>query len=158
MYSTTHYHSTSHEVLCVFRGRARLLFGGEQNPERVEIECGAGDAIVIPAGVAHRLVRDVDGKFEMVGAYPRGRGWDMCYGVEGEEKKAEKVKEVEWFKKDPLYGDDGLRCGVGRGWKERVVGKEVANCKVVDWKERATQLTERSALALSKINPPPTFS
>lgn len=107
MYSTTHYHSTTHEVLCVFHGRARLLFGGEANPGRVEVEVKAGDAIVIPAGVAHRLVEDVEGGFEMVGSYPKGCSWDMCYGKEGEEDMAEKVKGVEWFRKDPLYGDEG---------------------------------------------------
>jgi hypothetical protein len=31
----------------------------------------------------------------------------MCYGKEGEEKKAEAVGKVEWLGKDPLYGDDG---------------------------------------------------
>src|SRR5579871_4063733 len=36
MYSTTHFHSTTHEVLVVISGSARLCFGGEQNPERVE--------------------------------------------------------------------------------------------------------------------------
>jgi mannose-6-phosphate isomerase-like protein (cupin superfamily) len=47
MYTQTHYHSTTHEVLCVFRGRARLLFGGEANPGKVEAEVGAGDAVVV---------------------------------------------------------------------------------------------------------------
>jgi uncharacterized protein YjlB len=107
MYSTTHYHSTTHEVLCIFSGRAKLLFGGEQNPGRVEAEVGAGDAIVVPAGVGHRLLEDLDGGFEMVGGYPQGCSWDMCYGKAGEEEKARKVGEVKWFEKDPLYGDDG---------------------------------------------------
>ncbi|RMZ71835.1 cupin domain-containing [Pyrenophora seminiperda CCB06] len=107
MYKTTHYHSTTHEVLCVFSGRARLLFGGEANPGKVEEEVRAGDAIVVPAGVGHRLLEDLDGGFEMVGAYPKGCNWDMCYGKEGEEKKARAVGSVEWLTKDPLYGDDG---------------------------------------------------
>ncbi|KAF1935046.1 hypothetical protein EJ02DRAFT_460715 [Clathrospora elynae] len=107
MYSQTHYHSTTHEVLCVFNGRARLLFGGEQNPGRVETEVSAGDAIVIPSGVGHRLVEDVDGGFEMVGAYPKGCSWDMCYGKQGEESKTDAVAKVAWLPKDPLYGDDG---------------------------------------------------
>ncbi|EUC42388.1 hypothetical protein COCMIDRAFT_103644 [Bipolaris oryzae ATCC 44560] len=107
MYSTTHYHSTTHEVLCIFSGRARLLFGGESNPGKVEAEVSAGDAVLVPAGVGHRLVEDVDGGFTMVGSYPKGCSWDMCYGKEGEESKAEAVGHVEWLKKDPLYGDDG---------------------------------------------------
>ncbi|KAF2245568.1 hypothetical protein BU26DRAFT_433082 [Trematosphaeria pertusa] len=109
MYSTTHYHSTTHEVLCVYQGRAKLLFGGEQNPGKVEAEVGAGDAIVVPAGVGHRLLQDYGegGGFQMVGSYPKGCSWDMCYGKSGEEAKAENVKNVKWFDKDPLYGDDG---------------------------------------------------
>lgn len=38
MYSTSHYHSTTHEVLCVFKGRAKLMFGGEGNGGRLETE------------------------------------------------------------------------------------------------------------------------
>src|ERR1700759_5527284 len=34
MYSQTHFHSTTHEVLGVVSGRAHLCFGGEENPER----------------------------------------------------------------------------------------------------------------------------
>ncbi|KAF2027071.1 hypothetical protein EK21DRAFT_72775 [Setomelanomma holmii] len=107
MYSTTHYHSTTHEVLCVFSGRAKLLFGGESNPGKLEVQVGAGDAIVIPAGVGHRLVEDMDGDFQMVGSYPTGCSWDMCYGREGADGKAKAVKDVLWFTKDPLYGADG---------------------------------------------------
>lgn len=107
MYATSHFHSTTHEVLCVFSGRARLLFGGEQNPGKVEAEVSAGDAIVVPAGLAHRLLKDHDGGFQMVGSYPKGCNWDMCYGKEGEDSMTERVKDVEWLKKDPLYGDDG---------------------------------------------------
>ncbi|KAF2684162.1 hypothetical protein K458DRAFT_303164 [Lentithecium fluviatile CBS 122367] len=109
MYSTTHYHSTTHEVLCAYQGRATLLFGGEQNPGRVEVEVCAGDMVVVPAGVGHRLLEDrgEEGEFMMVGAYPRGCSWDMCYGKEGEEEKARRVGGVGWFELDPLYGEDG---------------------------------------------------
>ncbi|KAH7562799.1 hypothetical protein BM1_02319 [Bipolaris maydis] len=43
----------------------------------------------------------------MVGSYPKGCSWDMCYGKKSEESQAEAVGRVEWLKKDPLYGDDG---------------------------------------------------
>ncbi|KAI0090776.1 hypothetical protein BDY19DRAFT_984418 [Irpex rosettiformis] len=36
MYKTSHFHSTTHELLAVLSGRATLLFGGEDNPGRVE--------------------------------------------------------------------------------------------------------------------------
>lgn len=108
MYAQTHYHSTTHEVLCVYRGHAKLLFGGEQNPGRKEVVVGAGDAVLVPAGVAHRLVEDLgDEGFMMVGSYPRGCSWDMCYGREGEEDKARAAAEVKWLEKDPLYGENG---------------------------------------------------
>lgn len=66
MYSTSHFHSTSHEVLGIASGKARLCFGHEDNEKRVEEVLSKGDVIVVPAGVAHRLLEDLDGGFEMV--------------------------------------------------------------------------------------------
>ncbi|ROV87968.1 hypothetical protein VMCG_10668 [Cytospora schulzeri] len=106
MYSTTHFHSTTHEVLCVSSGKARLCFGGEDNPERVEPMVEAGDVMVLPAGMAHRLLKDFGG-FEMVGCYPKGCDWDMCYGREGEEGRVKTIAKVEWFDQDPIYKDQG---------------------------------------------------
>lgn len=31
----------------------------------------------------------------------------MAYGEKGEEKQIEGIKSLEWFEKDPVYGDDG---------------------------------------------------
>lgn len=108
MYPTTHFHSTAHEVLAVTRGRARLCFGGERNGGRVEVEVGVGDVLVVPAGVAHRLLEDLGGgAFEMVGSYPPGAQWDMCYGREGEEDKVEGIGALGWFERDPVYGEEG---------------------------------------------------
>jgi uncharacterized protein YjlB len=107
MYSTSHFHSTTHEVLCISRGSAQLLFGGEDNPGKVETTVEKGDVIVVPAGVAHRLLKDLHGDFEMVGSYPPGANWDMCYGKKGEEEKLESIKNLAWFKKDPVYSDEG---------------------------------------------------
>ena len=66
MYSTSHFHSTSHEVLGIAAGKAKLCFGHEDNPKRVEEVLGRGDVIVVPAGVAHRLLEDLEGGFTMV--------------------------------------------------------------------------------------------
>lgn len=113
MYRRTHFHSTAHEVLVVVRGRARLCFGGEENPDRVEVEVGAGDVMVVPAGVGHRLLDDLEEEgeggesYEMVGAYPPGCEWDMCYGRPGEEGKVKGIKGLGWFERDPVYGDEG---------------------------------------------------
>jgi uncharacterized protein YjlB len=109
MYSTSHFHSTSHEVLVVANGRARLCFGHEDNSDKVEVVVEKGDVIVVPAGVAHRLLEDLGegGSFEMVGAYPKGCNWDMCYGEKGEERKVDVIKGLAWFQRDPVYGDEG---------------------------------------------------
>lgn len=108
MYSTTHFHSTTHEVLVASRGRAKLCFGGEENPGKREVVMAKGDVIVVPAGVGHRLLEDLDGGFEMVGSYPRGgKQWDMCYGKRGEEEKVQGIGRLQWFEKDPVYGDEG---------------------------------------------------
>ncbi|KAL2210180.1 hypothetical protein CC79DRAFT_1330565 [Sarocladium strictum] len=108
MYKTTHFHSTTHEVLCVTRGRARLCFGGEENEGRVEPVVQAGDVMIVPAGVAHRLLEEMGGEgFEMVGSYPEGCDWDMCYGQDGEEAKVSGIKDLMWFTRDPVYGDHG---------------------------------------------------
>lgn len=107
MYSQSHFHSTAHEVLCVASGKARLCFGGEENPKRVEAVLEKGDVMVVPAGVAHRLLQDLDGGFSMVGSYPTGKSWDMCYGREGEEEKVKGIRSLGWFERDPIYGDEG---------------------------------------------------
>ncbi|KAI3394902.1 hypothetical protein diail_2073 [Diaporthe ilicicola] len=110
MYPTSHFHSNTHEVLCISSGSARLCFGGgEENPERVDPVVQAGDVIVLPAGMAHRLLDDTSNgsTFQMVGSYPKGYDWDMCYGREGEEGKVRGIAKVPWFDKDPIYGGQG---------------------------------------------------
>ena len=108
MYSQTHFHSTSHEVLGVVAGRAKLCFGGEDKPRRFEPTVQRGDLIIVPAGVGHRLVSDEgDEPFQMVGSYPHGKQWDMCYGQPGEEGKTRNIEGLSWFHQDPLYGDTG---------------------------------------------------
>lgn len=105
MYDTSHFHSTAHELLVVFKGSARVCFGCEDNPGRVEIDVQKGDAMLLPAGVAHRLLQGRDG-FEMIGSYPRGISWDMCYGRKGEDAD-DRIAALGWLKKDPLYGNEG---------------------------------------------------
>ena len=106
MYSDTHFHSNTHEVLSIASGSAKCCFGGEQNKDRVEPTLQKGDVVILPAGVAHRLLEDYGG-FQMVGSYPVGNSWDMCYGRAGEEEKVEGISKIPWFTRDPIYGDEG---------------------------------------------------
>lgn len=106
MYSQSHFHSTTHEVLSIVSGSAKCCFGHEDNPQRVEPVLSTGDVVVVPAGVSHRLLED-HGGFQMVGSYPKGKNWDMCYGREGEEEKVKGIAALGWFDKDPIYGDSG---------------------------------------------------
>ena len=108
MYPDDHFHTTAHEFVVVWRGRARLNFGGEGCVGAVVVELSAGDAVLIPGGVSHRLVQDLEGGFEMVGSYMVGsEHWDMCYGKAGEEEHVLNIKHLTWFDRDPLYGDGG---------------------------------------------------
>lgn len=43
----------------------------------------------------------------MVGSYPTGCSWDMCYGRDEEKSKVDGINKLEWFERDPVYGDDG---------------------------------------------------
>lgn len=43
----------------------------------------------------------------MVGCYPKGKAWDMCYGNKREDEKIECIKALGWFDTDPVYGEKG---------------------------------------------------
>jgi uncharacterized protein YjlB len=64
-----HYHSNAHEVLGIAMGSGTVRFGGESG-ETVGVS--AGDVVVVPAGVAHALIKGSD-DFLVVGAYADGR-------------------------------------------------------------------------------------
>jgi uncharacterized protein YjlB len=100
-----HYHSTSHEVLCVVSGSASIAFGGLQGEK---IEVSAGDAVVIPAGVGH-CNEGSNGGFSVVGAYPRGQeDYDLRTGEEGERPWVlENIRNVALPDSDPLFGQEG---------------------------------------------------
>ncbi|WWC60682.1 uncharacterized protein I303_103258 [Kwoniella dejecticola CBS 10117] len=120
MYTQHHYHSTVDEVLVVYSGAARLCFGGgPANPDKVEVDASVGDVMIVPAGVGHGLLEDKGG-FGMVGSYPKGSGnWDMCTGQKGEkENQWEIIKNLEWLKGDPIYGDEGPVVNVGETTEE----------------------------------------
>jgi uncharacterized protein YjlB len=96
-----HFHSTAHEALGVVKGEVRVRFGG---PDGVSVQMKAGDAVVIPAGVAHKnegASRDL----LVIGAYAGGRDYDTCTG--GEADAARRIAEVPKPQADPVYGARG---------------------------------------------------
>lgn len=97
-----HYHSTAHEALGVAGGTASLELGG---PKGDIFRVSAGDALVIPAGVAHRrVVADQD--FLLIGAYPQGQdNWDIMRGVAGERPAADRrIAALARPATDPVSG------------------------------------------------------
>jgi uncharacterized protein YjlB len=107
VYSFHHYHSTSHEVLGIYKGSATLHLGGEKG-EKVHVE--AGDVIIIPAGVGHKNLA-ASNDFAVVGAYPDGRDWDLLKGEPGERPQADQnIAALPIPDFDPLQGKiEGLR-------------------------------------------------
>jgi uncharacterized protein YjlB len=73
----------------------------------VVLSVSAGDVVVIPAGVAHKNL-GASRDFRVVGAYPLGQRWDMCYGEPGERPRAdENIARVALPGADPVYGTTG---------------------------------------------------
>ncbi|PHN01352.1 cupin domain-containing protein [Flavilitoribacter nigricans] len=104
VYNFHHYHSITHEVLGVTGGQATLILGGEAG-EKVQVS--AGDVIVIPAGVGH-FNQDSSADFQVVGAYPNGMDWDLCYGKAEERPiKMDNIQRVPLPEQDPVYGVRG---------------------------------------------------
>ena len=111
IYPFHHYHSTAHEVLGIYRGDARVQFGGENGPV---MAISAGDVVIIPAGVAHKNINS-SSDFRVVGAYPAGQSWDMNYGKTGERPATDRnIAVVPDPIKDPVYG---LNSPLLRLWK-----------------------------------------
>lgn len=104
VYDFAHYHSTAHEFLGVFRGRASLRLGHETG---ITLVVEAGDAIVIPAGVGHQNLGSSE-DFQVVGAYPDGQSADLIRADKSDRAAAEKnIQKVPLPKADPISGSTG---------------------------------------------------
>jgi len=107
-----HYHSTSHEVLCIYAGWVEVLLGGSSGQS---VRLQVGDVVVIPAGVAHNNVR-ASADVAVLGAYPEGRTWDLLIGEPDERPAADlRISQLPLPTHDPLYGLAGPLVNV---WKE----------------------------------------
>lgn len=101
IYDFPHYHSTSHEVIGVFSGSARVRFGDEVG---IDVELREGDAVFIPAGVSHqRIASSAD--FCGVGAYPSGFEPDMQRKEDSDpDASRERIEDLPHPGLDPVSG------------------------------------------------------
>jgi uncharacterized protein YjlB len=102
-----HYHATTHEVLGIAAGGARVQFGGAGGPV---VDISAGDAVMIPAGVGHcRLSHASD--LVVVGAYPGGSDWDLRRATPADYSSGKPlIAKVADPASDPILGADGPAC------------------------------------------------
>jgi uncharacterized protein YjlB len=104
IYPYHHYHSTAHEVLGIAKGQARVRFGGDKG-ETVAVR--AGDVVVVPAGVGHKK-ESASADLLVIGAYPDGRGPDLCTGKGDERPRVlANIAKVSMPDADPVFGQTG---------------------------------------------------
>lgn len=97
-----HFHSTAHEVLAVFGGRAELILGG---PGGHLLRVSAGDTLLLPAGTGHCLASRESG-FQVSAGYPAGQQWDIRRDALTPEE-ASVMEALPFPRCDPLCGDHG---------------------------------------------------
>jgi uncharacterized protein YjlB len=104
IYPFPHFHSTAHEVLGICHGEARVRFGGAAG---IVLRVRPGDVVVIPAGVGHQNL-GASADLLVVGAYPAGQNWDLCYGRPDERPRVlRNIARVPLPSSDPVYGPAG---------------------------------------------------
>src|SRR5262245_21779439 len=104
VYDYHHFHATTHEALGIARGRASVRFGGKDGSV---ITLGAGDVVIIPAGLSHCNEGATKGLM-VVGAYPGGAEPDNVKGTpEGKPAEAQKLQRVALPSADPVFGRAG---------------------------------------------------
>lgn len=108
VYRKTHYHSTAHEVLVIFKGKATLQLGGRKSLNVRPVE--PGDIVVIPAGVGHKRIDSTD-DFTVFGLYPRDQTWDLQWGYKKNyQDSIVRIEKLITPEKDPFYGkEEGLK-------------------------------------------------
>lgn len=101
IYDFVHYHSMIHEVLGIAKGSAMLRLGGNKGKT---VKVGAGDVIIVPAGVGHECL-NAGSTFLVVGAYPPTGTYNECRGSFQERDQAIKaIRRVSVPRQHPLYG------------------------------------------------------
>ena len=113
IYDYHHYHSTSHEVLGIAKGRVTVRLGGEKGRD---FDLQAGDVVVLPAGTGHKCLSASDDLL-VIGAYPPGQeDYDTRRGAASDRPEAlENIKRVALPDNDPVYGEEGPLLWMWRG-------------------------------------------
>ena len=125
VYDFLHFHTATHEVLGIARGRVTVQFGGAKG---CAITLAAGDVVVLPAGTGHRRIR-ASRDLLVVGAYPAGGSYDEPRPEETDHSRAvASIAKVKLPPKDPVYGAEGA---LGRLWTKpaRVRQRQVARAR-----------------------------
>lgn len=103
IYNYVHYHSQTHEVLGIARGKVKVRFGGN----RGRLCYGkAGDVFILPAGTGHQCLGASE-DFLAVGAYPAKGTYDECTSSEVHDTAVRNIMKVPRPRKDPVYGSKG---------------------------------------------------
>lgn len=102
VYAFHHFHAEAHEVLGCAAGWVKVQMGGPNGPEfRLE----AGDAVLIPAGVAHKNI-DSSADYRILGSYPHSQEPDLRRGNPYEWNEVlDKIAHVKLWEKDPVTGE-----------------------------------------------------
>lgn len=104
IYEYNHFHTRTHEVLGIAKGRARVRFGGAKGKT---LEVRAGDVVINPAGVGHRRLFSTKDLL-VVGAYPQSGRYDEPQPDEVDHNKAvARIAKVKIPAADPVYGRNG---------------------------------------------------
>lgn len=112
IFTFTHYHTNTHELLGVSQGQAKVQLGGVTGPKATVQK---GDVILIPAGVGHRQLSATD-DFEVLGAYPNGLSPDLYHDDPSKLAQARKnIAQIAMPSTDPVTGKQG---GIRQRWQQ----------------------------------------
>jgi uncharacterized protein YjlB len=104
IYDFLHFHTRTHEVLGIARGRAKVEFGGAKGEA---VELAAGDVAILPAGTGHRRL-SCSPDLLVVGAYPTNGCIDQHRPSQvSHDKAVTDIAHTPLPEQDPVFGSDG---------------------------------------------------